>query len=376
MSAAPGTPNALGGRGLGTPPSAPDVVVARRDPALSARVLGARPLRYAAGADPAQDRPAYVRSGSGLAWVPSPAGPRLAVVQDDAHFLALVDPATGLADAVPLPRGSDGRRLFGARLGNKLQKLDLEACLTVSDPADGTALLLAFGSGATPERQRVAVVRGLAAGTASAEVTVADASALYLALLVQPDFAGAELNVEGAACVATPAGPVVRLFARGNGLGNALAGAADAAAGAAPANATSATCDLPLDALLAHLLGTAPAPPPARVTRYDLGTLGGERLGFTDATPLGGGVLYLAAAERSADVLDDGPVTGSAVGRIAADGSARWAPLTGPAGEPFPRKAEGVAPAGPGRLWVVLDEDDPDAPALLCDVALGGPGWR
>jgi hypothetical protein len=64
------------------------------------------------------------------------------------------------------------------------------------------------------------------------------------------------------------------------------------------------------------------------VVRYDLGALGDaadpQRLGFTDATPFGGGgVLYVAAAEASADVYEDGPVGGSALGVIDADGAAR-----------------------------------------------------
>ena len=335
------------------------VVAAPRDPALTARVLASRPLHYAAGADPDLDRPAHVRAGSGLAVVPTPAGPRLAVVQDDAHFVALVDPATGLADAVTLPAGVGGRRQFDAGRGNKHHKLDLESCLTVPDPAGGAPVLLAFGSGSTDARERVAVVRGLGSGPPeAADVTLADASALYAALRARPDFAGTELNVEGAALVPALGGDVVRLFARGNGAGGA----------------GSATCDLALAPLLAYLLGTAPAPAPApaAVVRYHLGTLGGERLGFTDAMPYGGGVLYLAAAESSADVVEDGPVAGSAVGLIAGDGSARWAPIEGADGAPFALKAEGVGPAGPGRLWVVLDVDDPDAPSLLCEVALEG----
>jgi hypothetical protein len=343
--------------------AAPPVVAARRDPAFSARVLASRPLHYAAGADPALDRPAHVRAGSGLAVISTAAGPRLAVVQDDAHFVALVDPATGLADAVTLPAGVGGRRQFDTGRGNKHHKLDLEACLTVPDPDGGAPVLLAFGSGSTDARERVAVVRGLDAGAAeAADVALADASALYAALRARPDFAGTELNVEGAALVPAPGGDVVRLFARGNGAGGT----------------GSATCDLALAPLLAYLLGTAPAPAPvpAAVVRYDLGALGGERLGFTDAMPYGapgaGGVLYLAAAESSADVVEDGPVAGSAVGLIAGDGSARWAPIEGADGAPFALKAEGVASAGPGRLWVVLDVDDPDAPSLLCEVALEG----
>lgn len=354
------------------------VVAARRDPALVARVVREVPLRYAAGPDARADRPAHVRAASGLAVVRTPAGLRLAVVQDDAHWLALVDPATGLADAVALPPGPGGRRLFETGRGNKLDKLDLESCLVLDDPErPGASLLVAFGSGSLPVRERIVVVRGLERGTA--EVRVIDATRLYALLRGLADFAGAELNVEGAARVHTPEGPVVRLFARGNGAAAELE--AELAAGAASG---SATCDLPLDAFVGYLLdpAAAPAPPPWRVTRYSLGLLDGEPLGFTDAAPWGeqgDSVLYLAAAERSANAIEDGPVAGSVLGVLGADGQARWAPLVEASGAPFTRKAEGVAPAGEGadgegRVWIVLDVDDPTRPAALCEVALAG-GW-
>jgi hypothetical protein len=301
--------------------------------------------------------------------VRTPAGERFAVVQDDANFLALVDPATGLADAVTLPAGVGGRRTFSKAEGTKEHKLDLEACCLVDDPRRPDArVLVAFGSGSTDRREQVVVIGGLETGpAAAAEVTVVDASALYAALRAEAAFAGAELNVEGAARLRTADGrEVVRLFARGNGGGNALGGAA------------SATCDLDAARLAAYLVGPgpAPAPRPERVVRYDLGAVAGERLGFTDATPLGGAgaVLYVASAEASADVVEDGPVAGSAVGVIAVDGRARWAPIVADDGGAFPEKVEGAAFDGEGRCWVVVDQDDPDCESELCLVALDGAG--
>src|SRR5688572_15467550 len=102
-------------------------VTGRQDAALHARVVRTTELRYAAGADAALDRPAHLRAGSGIAWV----GGRLAVVQDDAAFLAWVDPATGLADSLPLLRGADGARQFGDDRGNKHLKPDFESCVAV-----------------------------------------------------------------------------------------------------------------------------------------------------------------------------------------------------------------------------------------------------
>ena len=97
-----------------------------------------------------------------------------------------------------------------------------------------------------------------------------EAGALYAALRTEAAFAGSELNVEGAALV----GDRVRLFGRGNGA--AREGVA----------AVSATCDLDLAALLAFLDGAGPAPTPHAVRAYDLGTLDGTALAFTDACAL------------------------------------------------------------------------------------------
>ena len=69
--------------------------VAHRDPAISAVVLARTPRHYHEGADPGLDRPAHVRAGSSLAWVPG----GIAVVQDDANFLAVHD----LMDRMPGP---------------------------------------------------------------------------------------------------------------------------------------------------------------------------------------------------------------------------------------------------------------------------------
>jgi hypothetical protein len=55
------------------------------------RVLSRTALVYDAGADAKSDRPAHVRAGSGCCFVDIPGqGRRLAVVQDDAAFVALV----------------------------------------------------------------------------------------------------------------------------------------------------------------------------------------------------------------------------------------------------------------------------------------------
>ena len=342
-------------------PDTPDArderrVVAQRASTLVARMVARYPMRYADGADEALDRPAHVRAGSGLVRV----GDRLAVIQDDAAFVALVDPETGLADSLPLPPDDDGRRQFGTARGNKHRKYDLEACVAL--PAVGrtdAVRLLGFGSGSMPRREHVlvATLPHAAADLARAEVALVHAPALYAALRAEPAFAGSELNVEGATLV----GERVRLFGRGNGA--TREGVA----------AVSATCDLDAAALLAYLAGTGPVPALHAVRAYDLGTIEDTALAFTDACLLPDGtLLYSAAAERSPNVVDDGEVVGSVLGLLAADGSAHWTPLLDLDGTPYRGKVEGLLPANVDgtRLWTVTDVDDPEVPSELGIVEL------
>ncbi len=125
---------------------------ARLDPALAATIVSRRPLHYRASAHPSLDRPPHVRAGSSLTWV----GNRLGLVQDDANFVALVDPRSGLSRSIALPAGEEGKRHFDDARGNKRFKLDLEACCTIEGPS-GT-LLLALGSGSKKRRRRVVTV--------------------------------------------------------------------------------------------------------------------------------------------------------------------------------------------------------------------------
>lgn len=322
---------------------------AERDPRLSARVVSARPLSFACTSeDP--DRPGHVRAASGLAWW----GGRLVLVQDDALWLGLLEPAGGGCESVPLPaiRGEPDK-LFDEGLGNKRRKPDLESCLVTE--VDGERWLVAFGSGSTPAREKLLVVRGEEAR----RLAWVEAPRLYARL--RAAFGGPQLNLEGAALVG---GGTLRLFQRGNGATKN---------GLVPVNGT---CDLAwapiLDALRA---GREPFEEPRALVRWELGALQGVRLGFTDATPApGGAVAFLAAAEASPDAVDDGLVSGSALGVIDAAGRARWAPLEGHAD---PLKAEGLAlePGDPLRAWAVVDPDEPTRPAELLRLELAGPWW-
>ncbi|SOD03097.1 hypothetical protein SAMN05216486_10817 [bacterium JGI 053] len=330
----------------------PPRIIARHDASLGARIIRSLPLLYADGADPSLDRPAYVRSASGITRV---AG-CVAVVQDDASFVAVVDAATGLARAITLPVGEGGRRQFDDLRGNKRFKLDLESCVTVDDE-DGREMLLAFGSGSLPARERIVLVRRV--DSDDPDVRVIDASALYASLHAAPEFSGSELNVEGAAVL----GGTLRLFNRGNGAprGDHL-----------PVNAS---CDLVLDALLTwlHDPGSTAPPPPRDIVQYDLGAIDGVPLTITDAATLGDAVLYAAAAEESPDATRDGPVAGCAIGIITGV-SARYCEVEAMDGGPYRGKIEGLLPLAPDRLLAVVDPDDPRIPSTLLEIAIGG-GW-
>lgn len=327
-------------------------IVAHRDPALRARIVRTVPLVYADGADAALDRPAHVRAGSGLAW----AGGVLAVMQDDANFVALADPATGRCRAVTLPAGEGGLRQFDDERGNKRYKLDLEACVAVPDGRGGETVV-GFGSGSSARRERVLLAEGL--GSADPRVDLRDASGFYARLREAAEFAGSELNVEGAAWL----GGRLVLLNRGNGAAGDDRGPVDA------------ICQVDWPALRAHLDDPAANPPPSpeSIVAYDLGTVDGCPLNFTDAAAFGDGLIYTATAEDSPNAVDDGPVAGSAVGIIGADGEARFAVFEAADGGRFDGKVEGVARGSrPGTLYVVVDRDDPHCPSELCEVELSG----
>jgi uncharacterized protein DUF6929 len=314
---------------------------AELDGALGIRVLRMRELRYTDAAPLGDDRPAHVRAASGLALIPemeragfTPARGigRLAVIQDDAAFIAYV----GAADvtALALPRGADGRRRFEVGLGNKMEKLDLESCVAVGDE------LWAFGSGSASAREKIAVI-GHATRTF-------DAAPLYRRIR---DELGGDVNIEGAALV----GDELWLFHRGN------TGARDRG---------PAVVRFDRAELARWLAGQGAVPEIVHAEHYNLGAARGSRLGFTDAVAVGERVFYLAAAEATDNAIDDGAVLASQLGVIAG-GSVRACELVI---DGAPAKAEGIAfdPRDQRRAWIAIDPDNVDAPARLYEIELVG----
>jgi hypothetical protein len=306
-------------------------VVARRDPRLRAIVVRERPLYFTTAG-----RRVPVRAGSSLAWF----GTRLAVVQDDAAQVALIDPASGAVEAVTLPEHAAAGR-----------KLDLEACVSLATAAGDVLVMLSSGSWEPP--WCIASLQDPARPRARLHA----AGPWYEALHAATAFTGGALNIEGALA----AGPGVRLFNRG-GRGGA-----------------NASVDVPAAVLAALMAGVAPplAHADAGLLRYDLGALDGVELGFTDVTGAGAdATFYVAAAEDSAGAALDGHVTGSAVGVIHG-GGARWIEARRADGTPYATKVEGICMdrADPRRAWLVTDADDPAEPARLCEAELSGPWW-
>jgi hypothetical protein len=328
-------------------------VVASYDQALTARVVRVIPLHYTDGPDVTLDRPGHVRAGSSLAQV----GRFLIVVQDDANFIAIIDPATWQTRAIPLPAGEGGLRQFDDLRDNKRFKLDLEACVAI--PGDADDLLLAFGSGSSPLRERIAVIRN--AVSPAPDMTLVDAPELYATLRMAQGFAGSQLNIEGAVLLAGQ----IRLFGRGNGI---------ARDGLLPVDAT---CDLDWPALALYLQRprTVAPPLPHTIVQYQLGAIDGVQLGFTDAAVGHGTLVFCAAAEASPDATRDGPVAGSALGVIEPHGGARWTELRDKTGALFGGKVEGVqlSAESPYRAYIVVDRDAPGIPSDLCEIELTGP---
>lgn len=318
------------------------MIRARSEPALAARVVSRRKLLYTRGADVSLDRPAHVRAGSALA---SLAAGRLAVIQDDASFLALVDLASGRVDDVPFPASPAGERQFDDLRGNKKRKLDLEATLALDDGS-----VIAFGSGSSDLRERIVLVH-------EGVVNVVEATALYAAMRAAREFSGSELNIEGAALD----GEDVVFFQRGNGAGEAV----------------DATARVDAKSLFVYLRAAGPCPALRDITQWDLGTTAsGVRLTFTDGARAANGLAFLACAEDCPDATRDGPVSGVCIGRLD-DGAEKCeiADVLGEDGAPLLDKAEGLAFVDSRRAYVVIDKDDPALPSELLELELG-EAWQ
>jgi hypothetical protein len=108
------------------------------------------------------------------------------------------------------------------------------------------------------------------------------------------------------------------------------------------------------------------------VSWYDLGEIAGVPLAFTDAVEWQGQVFYTATAEDTPNAYEDGPVLGSAIGWIDAQGQPYYTVLQDEQGAPLPLKVEGIAPQEQAEktFFLVTDSDRAGEPAQLLRVQL------
>lgn len=245
------------------------------------------------------------------------------VADDELGLLAVPDGRPTFT--IPLLPGA----LPDAHAERKAAKPDFEALCRW--PGDG---LLALGSGSAAARHRGCLLRPVAGDMSRGTVTILDLEPLHARLAE----AFPALNLEGAAV----RGDALILLQRGNGQGN-----------------RPALVELDLSAALRAVDAGEPWGPELvrSIETIELGDRGGAPLGFTDVSPLpDGSLVFVAAAEASADPYHDGLVTGAAIGRLAADGRLLWLNDVPEAG-----KYEGVHAEPDGErlhLWLVDDPDD------------------
>ena len=297
-------------------------------------VDGVRALRFDDGTP--------VRAASGIA----PLGDGWLIAQDDATSAAWSRAGSVIPVRVLPP--VEGHDLFSEAAGTKHLKPDLE----VACPAevDGEPAVLLLGSGSAPRRMRGVLVR-LVAGRPV--VQAADLGPLYDTVARCLGLPLDLLNLEGA----SRHDGTVRWFNRGN------------LAGGVP----SASVDVPLEGLVAAVLGRAAADavPAERPYVYELGEVAGVGLAVTDAIALPDGrVLLSAAAEDTPNAVDDGPVVATALALVRGAEVLDVVPI--PEVEGAVHKVEGLALRDARdtelRLLAVVDDDDPDAPSTELDL--------
>jgi hypothetical protein len=327
-----------------------EVRTAKRDPAMSARIVRRLPLVYAEGSSRREDRPPFVLAASGLAIL----GEHLFVVQDNANWLAVVHPDETVT-ALPLPRHPSGVRVFSKKRRNTDQKVDLEACVIMQTST--TPDLVGFGSGTGESSCWILRVTGtdqaFGGPAINSEATSAQfysAAAFYESLRRNKGFTGGRLNIEGATALDDER---ILILQRGN-------------VSKSEADPVDATGEISWPALKAHLEDPDSVPPPEiqNVIRYELGELNDVRLSFSDAECLGDGrILFSGSAENP----EDGKVSGSVIGLIELSGDTRWTEISCEDGSMFRSKIEGLslAPGNTSKIRFVIDDDDENAPSQM-----------
>lgn len=261
---------------------------------------------------------------------------QLYVVADDELHLGLFilgDPRPGRL--VQLFEGA----LPAEKVTRKAAKPDLEVlALLPATKCCPEGMLLALGSGSTPERWR-GVLLGLEDDARPHQI---DLAPLYQPLRQR----FADLNIEGGFRLDDE----FLLLQRGN-----------------QGQTTNAAVHYSWGEFRDWLTGEGGVPIP-HVQPLDLGELAGVALGFTDGAALADGRwLFSAVAEDTTDSYRDGACLGAVIGLAERDGRVRrLAELDGK------WKVEGIALDEAGDLLLVTDADDPATASSLLHLPLSG----
>lgn len=203
---------------------------------------------------------------------------------------------------------------------------------------------MAFGSGSKRNRDRAVLVQLDEQGDPVTDPRHVDLSPLYSAL--RREFA--DLNIEGAFV----AGGELCLLQRGN-----------------LRSPVNACVRYEWHAFERWLRDDGPVPTLRSIVRLDLGQIEGVPLCFTDGAALpGGGWVFCAAAEATADSYTDGRCVGSAVGVVSASGALIAVQPLG-----LVCKTEGITATVDGdrlEILLVTDTDDRSVPAQLLSGSL------
>jgi len=289
-----------------------------------ARILACQPLYDSEG------KPVAAASGIGAK------GEFLVILPDNAYVLACVRWPSGECEIWPLRPGDSLDEI------PKRAKPDWEA-LTWGPKGE----LLFFGSGSRPTRRHIGV-----ASFNPPQLTLthlAEAPELY-ALLQDALGPTVELNIEGVIWRAQERS--WWFFQRGH----------------KQAPSALLRCKVPEE--VDPITGLFSPPKSAlsiAVSWYDLGEVAGVPLAFTDAVEWQGQVFYTATAEDTPNAYEDGPVVGSAIGWIDAQGQPYYTVLQDEQGAPLPLKVEGIAPQEQAEktFFLVTDSDRAGEPAQL-----------
>lgn len=288
-----------------------------------------RLLQVDPGLHPRRQR--HVSSASGLVIT----GRHACLVADDENHLVVFECGTIATGALGFVRLAEGALPEDAGARKRLKR-DLETLLWVPASPVAPGLLVALGSGSTPQRDFAYVLELDATGCPQGNARRLSLQLLYDSIRAELG----EINIEAGFVQ----DGILTLVHR------AHAGA--------PINAAVRVA-LPDASWLARDSFAEQAA--LDIIPLDLGELDGVPLGITDAARCpDGGWVFSAVAEDVTNSYDDGACIGSVLGKFDRDGGlARRCRIEGTL------KVEGVAFATDTELWLATDADDPAQPSAI-----------